>query len=878
MSEVVHHAKQPDYAEILTQLELGELTRSNMENSAIERQRYSPPPVCKECEADLDVGFFFDGTDNNKERDWGPDDDNPLPFLQRKHSNVVRLFHAFPDELDRKKNRFTIGTRNRSYRYYIPGVGTEFDKVGDNGKGKYATMGSATGLGGEARIIWALFQVVNAINMFFTNKPLVEDVEIQTLLNGMNAKVESTTANVFKELATRYSPFPTTVKSGNKQYEIKSGDDGRIKILKDKFNALRAYTRNKMQEPKLRRVNLHVFGFSRGAAEARAFVNYLLQLRDNTQSVLLPGEPDGFDIGGAKIKIQFMGIFDTVASVGAAGLYSFSEGRSAWADGTMEISPRKVGRCVHMVAAHETRACFPLDSVRVGEKYPGNCEEIVYPGSHSDVGGGYYHRSLGKDDWLRPADSMQLSKVTCFDMYCRALTAGVPFYTLEQLKEQGAIGQEYAKDLQPERSTVIALQEYKKDSGVQGGPVEDQLWAHFGHYLGWRWEQGKNYFLSWENMQEEIKRSNKELEDNKKALEKNLAKQEKLAKKGSLLEKITGPNLSKHVSINEDGTVESSEEMKRLLKERERLLVDKRRIEQDLLDHKRTVQRLDEGTLGPGEEIARLNEDDSAQALDGRGNANEEISYLEKTQRAILQVTAAYCEEIDRRIGLLRLRGNMPNMDESCMMPLNNTLSLFSGEKFAGWTDENMEKARNMVVQSYIGRSFSPANRVFMLETVAKFVTDRATLLKTNFHENAALSMKAVDYLNKWRKELKDYQYPEQHNEVAPEREPLWLLGALEEWSKLTPDKRNFMGKFFGDLVRDSEAGFIGKGMLEFELNGYGIAKFRRIFFGNSGDLYTRVKTIERNKVQRGIYKGPYYASRDGTTHPVSDDLSPKVA
>ncbi|MFY0583563.1 hypothetical protein ACN28S_63020 [Cystobacter fuscus] len=42
-----------------------------------------------------------------------------------------------------------------------------------------------------------------------------------------------------------------------------------------------------------------------------------------------------------------------------------------------------------MIAAHEIRNSFPVDSVLQGNSYPKNCREMVYPGAHSDVGGGY---------------------------------------------------------------------------------------------------------------------------------------------------------------------------------------------------------------------------------------------------------------------------------------------------------------------------------------------------------------------------------------------------------------------------------------------------------------------------------------------------------
>ena len=84
-----------------------------------------PPP----CDANLFFGFFFDGTNNNMKRD--------LAF--HSHSNVARLYHAFPGGKDTHGSEAwpDLETKyHKSYfRTYVPGVGTRFDEVGDTGEG-----------------------------------------------------------------------------------------------------------------------------------------------------------------------------------------------------------------------------------------------------------------------------------------------------------------------------------------------------------------------------------------------------------------------------------------------------------------------------------------------------------------------------------------------------------------------------------------------------------------------------------------------------------------------------------------------------------------------------------------------------------------------
>ncbi|MGX7870801.1 T6SS phospholipase effector Tle1-like catalytic domain-containing protein, partial [Klebsiella pneumoniae] len=81
--------------------------------------------------------------------------------------------------------------------------------------------------------------------------------------------------------------------------------------------------------------------------------------------------------------------------------------------------------CVHLVSGHEQRLCFPLDSVRrANGKYPPCATEVVYPGMHSDIGGGYPPGDQGKANG--EDDSLLLSQVVLHDLYASAFSAGAP--------------------------------------------------------------------------------------------------------------------------------------------------------------------------------------------------------------------------------------------------------------------------------------------------------------------------------------------------------------------------------------------------------------------------------------------------------------------
>lgn len=130
------------------------------------------------------------------------------------------------------------------------------------------------------------------------------------------------------------------------------------------------------------------------------------------------------------VSVEFLGLLDTVASVGVAHVAPVAEGHMSWADNTQELPNEKtygglIKNCVHLVSSHEQRLCFPLDSIRRADgQYPANSKEIVYPGMHSDIGGGYPPGDQGKANG--EDDSLLLSQIALNDLYCRAFHAGAP--------------------------------------------------------------------------------------------------------------------------------------------------------------------------------------------------------------------------------------------------------------------------------------------------------------------------------------------------------------------------------------------------------------------------------------------------------------------
>jgi hypothetical protein len=367
------------------------------------------------CQGQVFVGIFFDGTGNNLEADYT----RPSPD-QRKHSNVVRLFHTHrhaPPE--------------GYFSHYIPGVGTPFPEIDDKG----GTLGKAMASRGEERIHWAYTRLLNSPHVFVREAPLLDDARAKTIAGN--------TASTSTPPALRRTIW-------------RHWQDQLQAALKD-------------QKPTVVQLNVSVFGFSRGAAQARAFVNWLFEVCDQRDGA--------WRFAGIPLRLQFLGLFDTVASVGLADLLNTGmvTGHQSWADDNLQIHPA-VEQCVHFMAGHEVRACFPADSVRVGAQYPANVKEVMYPGAHSDVGGGYAPHALG----VGPGVSDCLAVVPGKNMYDEARLAGVPLLSFARLREA------FRDALTPSASAISAFNNYVKHSNAGAAPAAALHRRHWAHYIAWR--------------------------------------------------------------------------------------------------------------------------------------------------------------------------------------------------------------------------------------------------------------------------------------------------------------------------------------------------------------------------------------------------------
>ncbi|HEV2717198.1 MAG TPA: DUF2235 domain-containing protein [Terriglobales bacterium] len=391
------------------------------------------------CTGQVNVGIFFDGTGNNRLEDYigitaeaqreamksgsaprAPE--TPLDRNKQKHSNVVRLFHAYRNDLD-----------NGFAPFYIPGVGTPFAEIGDKG----GTSGSAFGAGGQARILWAFTRLMNA--------PYAYAQGIDFLDTAASKELASTSAS----------------------------HEDIILSIKERQDRLQAALRGK--KPQITEINLSVFGFSRGAAEARAFTNWLFE--SCTQ------EDGAWLFAGIPLRVFFLGIFDTVAAVGLGNTTGNDMfwGHQGWGN-FMEIHPA-IEQCVHFVAGHEVRGSFSLDTARIGDDYPPNVKEVMYPGAHSDVGGGYKPGALG----VSPTQGDIMATVAGANMYLEARLAGVPLLAKDELPEDDR------EDLTPSVTVINDLNAYLQAANITLGRVEDMHRQHMSLYHSYRFKYRATY-------------------------------------------------------------------------------------------------------------------------------------------------------------------------------------------------------------------------------------------------------------------------------------------------------------------------------------------------------------------------------------------------
>jgi hypothetical protein len=348
----------------------------------------------QDCRDVVHIAIFFDGTGNNNDKDTAV----------KKWSNVGRIFEAAYSE-----------PAKAVYRIYISGVGTPFN--GDASWWSTASVWVEDNLGGMG------FGAGGDRRMEFGDARVNDRLRDALIINAQKAGAE----------VAKYAAA-----SEDKSFGELNRALGKHRLIK--------------------MINVSIFGFSRGAALARAFSNRLIKSCTQDEH-----DEDKLKYAGYPITIAFLGLFDTVASFGVPS----KNARTPFSERELIVS-EKVTRCVHFVAGHEVRFAFPVDLIRKNGKLAGDWLEKTYPGVHSDVGGGYEPTAQGIDN--------NYARIPMRDMMHEAFVAGVRIEPYLQIKERR--GSVFEERFACAPKTLELYRQYMHAFGAPGGSIEDQIRQH----------------------------------------------------------------------------------------------------------------------------------------------------------------------------------------------------------------------------------------------------------------------------------------------------------------------------------------------------------------------------------------------------------------
>lgn len=157
----------------------------------------------------------------------------------------------------------------------------------------------------------------------------------------------------------------------------------------------------------VRRIEVDLFGFSRGSASARHCANDLLKGASSLLAGSLPtGSPllaRGFAWRHRRdFALNFVGLFDTVAGIVSPGRLDLSPHNARNPGLDLRLAPGMARKMIHLIADDEYRHNFSLTQAE---------QDIVLPGAHSDIGGGYLPLAREKLLLSKPDSSVEIDQL-----------------------------------------------------------------------------------------------------------------------------------------------------------------------------------------------------------------------------------------------------------------------------------------------------------------------------------------------------------------------------------------------------------------------------------------------------------------------------------
>lgn len=383
---------------------------------------------------DVYIGVFFDGTSNNMRY-------ISKTAINKGDKEVVSL-EIVLQKLQNEKNKFNNSELEFSYLFdNIPEIPSKADKIKEDDvlfqiAEEYVAVSDSYKLSEEIRKKSTDKDLKKMHYSKYSNIAF-----LTSLYKGTNKKENCKVYNVYIEGsgATEFNK----VKGGDSNIlglAFGLGETGVVALVSRAVKLITNYLSSLNLDKKNVKIHFDVFGFSRGATCAR-LLSYLVARdekdilkREKEFQVYLKSEY--FDNNRLKflneytpehVKVDFLGIYDTVASIGFLKLDKINEYHTSFID--IENKDEKqnhkgyVNKVYNLVAdySEEYRNNFHCDNVsnyglfspqlsRVlntfhigaldeyrenfaftdcGETVPKQCIEVFIPGSHSDIGGGH---------------------------------------------------------------------------------------------------------------------------------------------------------------------------------------------------------------------------------------------------------------------------------------------------------------------------------------------------------------------------------------------------------------------------------------------------------------------------------------------------------
>lgn len=338
-------------------------SKSRIDASVVDKEN---PKEQESYTTDIYIGVFFDGTNNNKVQ----------VALGRKfrEQDKVSSEKGF-EALDRR----SVGQLTEDWK------NSRAIMSRSNDMSLNKDVASAIGSGDKNQQAEKKYKGANAQNASYTNVTILESL-YQTDDTHYSFYVEGSGSH------TDYDETMTGLTSavGLGMGQLSTGVCAKVFRI---FDFIKNFFLSSRKSGQAYNLHFEAFGFSRGATAARVF-NYVVYSDKVEQEATMFGLADRSrevigeysEANGIKSrKVDFLGIFDTVSSMGIRHSDDVAD-YGLWATNQSKF-------VVHLCGMDEMRSNFALTDIR-SSLNKGNGVEIWMPGCHTDVGGG---TTIGQD-------------------------------------------------------------------------------------------------------------------------------------------------------------------------------------------------------------------------------------------------------------------------------------------------------------------------------------------------------------------------------------------------------------------------------------------------------------------------------------------------